>query len=853
MHVDESNEPLHEITKQAAIEFEHFYFRYGDSGPFALNDISLSMDRGMVVFLGGPSGAGKSTLCNAIASLIPFRITGQMKGTVRLFSRDIFDYTTEEIAGLVGFVFQNTDEQLITFTVFDEIAFAAENLRISAEKIRERVQDIAQKLHIADLLNRDVASLSGGEKQKVIIAANIVMLPKILIFDEPTAFLDVTTERLLVRTLEELHESDPSLTLVIVDHRLSPFEDIVDKMIILDGQGHLAFSGTPEAYKKLPAEQGIPIVRTETNYPNFETFLALNDHCTVFDGSRSSKGTPLIDMDDVAYAYPGGHQVFEHVSFSIQKGEFVGLIGENGSGKTTMLYLMARVLNPIDGHVFIDGIDVENIPAKLMYRRIGFIFQNPENQIFESTVADELLYGPRNLVESRDDHSRTLEETLVNQYTALIGDARLSYADLARKNPFRLSWGQKRRLNLGSILSYNPDIILLDEPFIGQDRIAVDRIFEILHDANERGKTIVLVSHDLDLVKEQCSRVIYLGHEETARDEDDERSIVAASYQPIVMPEGFSGEHAGGTKPRLVQENRRKNSRKKARKGAKLDEFLSRNFRPSLSKPPSSRFHPIAKIACIIALTVVAFFQQSLLVLGTIYLATLVIAWHAQGNLKKLLLQLRIVLIFTIIYVPLNALFNATPQPGEIVFFYLIPPYFPIRHIAFYVSIRYGLIIMTLFTSTVAFNWTTPLKDFIYSLMQARVPYRYAFAFIAGLRYIPLVRNEVSTIEIAQRLRGDGIGKKSNVKVVFRHLVHRISTLLISIFRKINTTSTAMEIRGFGAYKTRTNLFVIPWKRRDSVMVFAAITLGIFGVLLGLGVVVAAHLPSILSLVKLTI
>lgn len=825
------------MQSQAVVEIEHFFFRYGDHGPFALNDVSFCADRGEVVFLGGPSGSGKTTLCNAIAGLIPFKITGQMKGTIRLLSKDIFDYTPEELAGVIGFVFQNADEQLVTFTVFDEIVFAAENLCMPGDEIKARIQVLARQLHIDDLLTRDVGSLSGGEKQKVVIAANLVMLPRILILDEPTAFLDLYAEKMLVNTLQELHQADPLLTIVIVDHRLSPFESIIDKIVLLDEMGHVEFSDTKDAFKDRLSRYNETVVRTEINYPDFETFLEGIENASTLDDPGMVTGTPAIEMRDISYTYPGGQPVFEHASIAIQKGEFIGLVGENGSGKSTLLFLMANVLSPDAGTVSIDGIRVEDITKKVLYARFGFIFQNPENQIFESTIAEEILYGPSNLVPGFDKKSQQFKDDLVNHYVKLIDDARLSTMDLAGKNPFRLSWGQKRRLNLASIFSYDPDIILLDEPFIGQDKIAVDRIFEILHDANEHGKTIVLVSHDLDLVRKNCSRFIYLRPGNLALASTNEISPVIKS-QKARVPKTRKGL---------------KKRDKKHKRGTRLDAFLARNFNPASSKPPSSRIHPLSKLACIIALTSMIFFQQSLLVLGSIYLATLLIAWRVQGDLKGLLRQLRIVLLFTIIYVPLNAIFDATARPGEQVFFYLLPPYFPIRHIAFYVSIRYGLIIMILFTSTVALNQTTPIKDLIYAMMQARVPYKFAFAFVAGLRYIPLVRNEASTIEIAQQLRGGGISRKSNVKAVFRHLVHRISTLLVSIYRKVYTTSAAMDIRGFGAYPKRTNLFTVPWKKRDTAMLFAAVILGVIGIMIGLGFVFTFQLPSVLSLLKLMI
>ncbi|MHA1562650.1 MAG: ABC transporter ATP-binding protein [Promethearchaeota archaeon] len=250
------------------IEFSNFSFRYEKQQEFALNNINLSIFPGEIILLGGISGSGKSTLCNAISGRIPFTISGQMKGNLNLFEKNIWDYNQEEISQKISYVFQNAEEQLISFSVFDEIAFAAENLRLPPNEIKQRVNHIAEALGITELLNRSIYSLSSGEKQKTILAANLVMSPKILLLDEPLAFLDKNGEILLNNLLENLHKIDPSLTIVIIEHRLKPFYSLISRILLLNQYGELVFNGKTGNYEDYIKKGNIRYLRDDKTLVN---------------------------------------------------------------------------------------------------------------------------------------------------------------------------------------------------------------------------------------------------------------------------------------------------------------------------------------------------------------------------------------------------------------------------------------------------------------------------------------------------------------------------------------------------------------------------------------------------------
>jgi energy-coupling factor transporter transmembrane protein EcfT len=219
----------------------------------------------------------------------------------------------------------------------------------------------------------------------------------------------------------------------------------------------------------------------------------------------------------------------------------------------------------------------------------------------------------------------------------------------------------------------------------------------------------------------------------------------------------------------------------------------------------------------------------------------------AKIPLKEFIYQARLVIILTLIYVPLNTLFDAIARPNDEILFFLIPPYFPVRRLTCYWAIRTGIIILILFSSSIIFTRITNLKDLVYSFIQLGIPYRYAFAFMIGLRYIPIIQNEASLIEMAQKLRGFGIRKGISVKMIFKHLVHRLSILLIAIFRKTHTTAMAVEIRGFGVHDHRTNLHIVPWKKSDTILIGSILILFILGILYGMGFFAMLQFPSLYS------
>ncbi|MFX1337700.1 MAG: ABC transporter ATP-binding protein [Promethearchaeota archaeon] len=570
-----------------ALFFKDFSFIYGtdkNQKP-AVSNINFKLNEGDILILAGPSGSGKSTISYAMNGIIPWRLKGLMKGDVKIFGKSIWDYRFMELSKLVGLVKQNPLEQLITFTVRDEIAFGLENLKYPKREIEEKVEDITRFMKINSLLDREVDQLSGGQKQLVILSSFLVMDPKILILDEPIAFLDQNSESLLLDRLKKLVKSfDYSLTLIIIEHRLSRVIDFANKIVVLDENGTIKLQGDisdilknnfdtlktcnvrvpwitnifnefnknyPEFTKKVESQINFQhllnfidkldlnslkklekiVVNNEIQPKGFDKFDKYEEKIEFYDlyiesqqdklnlinltsksknSKRENSNNIILEVKNLSFEYPNsGIKAINNLSLQITEGDFIGLIGPNGSGKTTLLYLLAYLYEPTSGQILFRNKDLSNLNPYDYARKIGFIFQNPENMIFKPTIKEEILYGPNNFGILNE-----ISEKYLSKLIDLIGN------EDPDKNPYNLSWGQKRRLNLSSIFVYDPDIILLDEPFIGQDQRTIDSLIETLYIENKRGKTIIISSHDYHLLLKYTRKIIELNKNGTLRDYD---------------------------------------------------------------------------------------------------------------------------------------------------------------------------------------------------------------------------------------------------------------------------------------------------------------------------------------------
>ncbi|MHA1608860.1 MAG: ABC transporter ATP-binding protein [Candidatus Njordarchaeales archaeon] len=520
---------------ETVLEIENLSFRYHGSKEYVLKNINLKFRRGEFVLLIGPSGCGKTTLINTINGIIPHVIQGLRKGSVRILGEDVKNLSLAEIATHVATVFQDPETQFFTLSVLDEVVFGPENLRLPREEIARRLEFAVKATGIEDLLDKDLMSLSGGQKQRVAIASAMAMMPDILILDEPTTNLDPQGASEVLKTIAKLRK-DTNALIILIEHRLEEVAKYADRVLVMNN-GQIIADGPPREIFGNPdllysigirppwaaetivrlqneglisSDEPVPITPDEAaeilikylkkrkvkrnNYAQ-ELF---SKEIEYFEKLRDRE--PVIEIQNLWHQYPDGTIALRGVSLTIYKGEFVGIIGQNGAGKTTLLLHLLGLLRPSHGVVKIFGRDVTKMSVAELSQSVGLIFQNPDLMLFQNTVWEEIAFGPKNLKLPKEEIERRVEEAL--EMMRLKG--------FERRHPRALSRGQRHRVAVASILAMRPKILIADEPTTGQDYGSRKKYLELLEELNRKGTTVIIVSHDMDLIARYAKRVVVL-------------------------------------------------------------------------------------------------------------------------------------------------------------------------------------------------------------------------------------------------------------------------------------------------------------------------------------------------------
>jgi energy-coupling factor transport system ATP-binding protein len=427
----------------------------------ALRGIDLTIAPGSFVLVGGTSGSGKSTLAHTLMGLIPQTMPAEVSGHIRVAGLDPRKDGTAHLARQVGLVFQNPVTQLFNGTVREEAAFGPRNLGLPKEEIARRVNWALEKTGCTHLSGRAVRHLSGGEQQRVAIAANLAMRPRLLLLDEPTANLDTEGVRAVVGTLAQLHRR-AQVTIVVIEHRLEPFLPHAERLIWLEDGSIIA--------------DGLPV----------ETLAQMEPKLPPSAPPPTSNGEVLVKLDGVTAGY-NGHSVLRKCSLNLRRGEFMALIGSNGAGKTTLARVLAGLLRPKRGRV------VWHTNGRK--QRFGLLQQNPLHQLVCDTVGEEVSFGPRNLGQ---EHMKGVEEVL----------AQTDLLALRHRSTQALSVGQQQRTAMAATLALRPTLLILDEPTIGQDRRHLHRMMEFVRSLHRAGQTVLLITHDHKLVKRYAGKVM---------------------------------------------------------------------------------------------------------------------------------------------------------------------------------------------------------------------------------------------------------------------------------------------------------------------------------------------------------
>lgn len=516
--------------RKKIIEFKNFNFKYRVQAEPTLKDINLTIYEGEKVLIVGPSGSGKSTLAHCLNGLVPFYYRGDMSGELKINEQDIRTKNIFELSKIVGTVLQDPDSQFIGLTVGEDIAFKLENYCVEQKIMKEKVEKSARLVDIDEELQSSPYRLSGGQKQRVTLAGVTVDDVKVLLFDEPLASLDPATGKGAMELIDNIQKQD-NKTVVIIEHRL---EDVlhcdVDRIVVMDN-GCIICDTTPDellSSNKLGVV-GVrePLYITALRYAGCDinpemspkSVKTLNiENCKSkvkewFEitaiSENQKKCNTILELQDVSFSYSQEKQILKDVSFKINKGDMVSIVGRNGAGKSTVSKLICGFYKPTSGKILFDGKDIENESIKSRSEKIGFVMQNPNQMISKTKVFDEVAFGLK--IRGVDENQITERVHSVLKTCGLYGH---------RNWPISaLSFGQKKRVTIAAILVLNPEVIILDEPTAGQDFKHYTEIMEFLIDLNKKGVTVIMVTHDMHLMLEYTNNVIVLSNGEKIADD----------------------------------------------------------------------------------------------------------------------------------------------------------------------------------------------------------------------------------------------------------------------------------------------------------------------------------------------
>ncbi|EFH70968.1 ABC transporter ATP-binding protein [Bifidobacteriaceae bacterium WP021] len=553
---------------------------------FALKDVSLSVESGEFVGIIGPSGSGKTTLASLFSGAIPHHYSGELLGSVKIAGQDTNNLALTNIACLVGSVIQDIDAQMVAANVEDEILFGLENFGVAHSEIPSRIDEALQIVGISDLRNRDLDTLSGGQKQKVAIAAILALKPKVMVLDEPTCALDPVSSKMIFSILKDLNKNF-GITVVVIEQKVALLSEYCKRLVVLSN-GILSLDlPVSQALKNMDllysiginyprtthlvndlqrenicSKSDLPVsvedtVNTIINTINSEKSLTSHvDSHSEFDNrecdsnksalacdfshesqvstqsyaqNKSKNDSPCLSLKNVSFLYQSGVSALKNVSFEAYAGELVTLVGRNGAGKTTITKIINGLLKPTEGNVTIDGVDTKSLRISQIAKYVSTLFQNPDRQLCKETVLEEVTLSCILIGQNEDEAKAHAME--------IIDELELD----SEASPFMLSRGQRQMVALAATVVTNPKILLLDEPTCGLDYKECMRIMQVVERLRKNGCCVIMVCHDMEVVLDYATRLITINDGKLIIDgsaydvfEKPEVCSAAALYPPLL-------------------------------------------------------------------------------------------------------------------------------------------------------------------------------------------------------------------------------------------------------------------------------------------------------------------------------
>ena len=512
------------------ISFKNFSFKYNNVVDKTLKNIDLTINKGEKVLIVGPSGSGKSTLSHCINGLIPFSYNGEIEGELIIDNIKPYEESLSDVSKKVGTILQDQDSQFIGLSVGEDVAFNFENNAMPLNEMKVKVIDALELVNMVDFINHSPYELSGGQKQRVSLAGVLGSDAEVLLFDEPLANLDPASGKEIMQLINDIHEKT-NKTIIIVEHRIEDvLEQPFDKVIVVN-KGEVQGFGTPDEilksdllknnglreplYLEAMKLAGCDISQSE-NLKDLTNIDEKNKEVLKnwFNNETSNKDSiikeeKILEVKNLAFSHDGIKNTINDVSFHLNKGEILAVLGNNGAGKSTLCRLITGILKPQKGSIFLNNQCIDSWSIKQKGSSIGYVMQNPNQMISQHMIKDEIALGLKCRNYSKEEIDKKVEEVL----------------KICGLYPYRnwpvsaLSYGQKKRVTIASILAINPEVIILDEPTAGQDYKHYTEFMEFIKELSAQGISIILITHDMQLTLEYCHRAVVLSGGEKIADD----------------------------------------------------------------------------------------------------------------------------------------------------------------------------------------------------------------------------------------------------------------------------------------------------------------------------------------------
>ena len=512
------------------ISFKNFSFKYNNVVDKTLKNIDLTINKGEKVLIVGPSGSGKSTLSHCINGLIPFSYNGEIEGELIIDNIKPYEESLSDVSKKVGTILQDQDSQFIGLSVGEDVAFNFENNAMPLKEMKVKVIDALELVNMVDFINHSPYELSGGQKQRVSLAGVLGSDAEVLLFDEPLANLDPASGKEIMQLINDIHEKT-NKTIIIVEHRIEDvLEQPFDKVIVIN-KGKVQGFGTPDEILKsdLLKNNGLrePLyleamklagcdISGSENLKDLTNIDEKNKEVLKnwFNNKTSNKDSiikeeKILEVKNLAFSHDGIKNTINDVSFHLNKGEILAVLGNNGAGKSTLCRLITGILKPQKGSIFLNNQCIDSWSIKQKGSSIGYVMQNPNQMISQHMIKDEIALGLKCRNYSKEEIDKKVEEVL----------------KICGLYPYRnwpvsaLSYGQKKRVTIASILAINPEVIILDEPTAGQDYKHYTEFMEFIKELSAQGISIILITHDMQLTLEYCHRAVVLSGGEKIADD----------------------------------------------------------------------------------------------------------------------------------------------------------------------------------------------------------------------------------------------------------------------------------------------------------------------------------------------